>query len=189
MLYVMLGVVSTVEEEGEEGPWCCVLQILNFNVADVEFQCCRHVMLGFVSRRRAPHVGCCMQHGSQHGRNIVATWLQHWGRREEARWRLDVARNMLATWLVMAHNMLATLFAECWKHHGSQHGKMCLQHGKSCLQHQYASQQDPTADTFPNSNRVAANPSDASARIGRPGASSSNIVLHSWINIRIILIN
>jgi hypothetical protein len=28
-----------------------VLQTLNFNVADVEFRCCRHVMLGFVSRR------------------------------------------------------------------------------------------------------------------------------------------
>jgi hypothetical protein len=31
---------------------CWVLQILNFNVADVEFRCCRHVMLGFVLRRR-----------------------------------------------------------------------------------------------------------------------------------------
>jgi hypothetical protein len=31
-----------------------------------------------------------------------------------------------------------------------------------------------TADTFPDLNRVAANPSDASARIGRPGASSSH---------------
>jgi hypothetical protein len=27
----------------------------------------------------APDVGCCTQHGSQHGRNIVATWLQHGG--------------------------------------------------------------------------------------------------------------
>jgi hypothetical protein len=27
-----------------------VLQTLNFNVADVEFRCCRHVMLEFVSR-------------------------------------------------------------------------------------------------------------------------------------------
>jgi hypothetical protein len=50
------------------------------NVADVEFRCCRHVMLGVVSRRRggrAPDVGCCTQHRSQYGRNIVATWLQH----------------------------------------------------------------------------------------------------------------
>jgi hypothetical protein len=31
---------------------CWVLQTLNFNVADVEFRCCRHVMLGFVLRRR-----------------------------------------------------------------------------------------------------------------------------------------
>jgi hypothetical protein len=30
---------------------------------------------------------------------------------------------MLTTWLVMAHNMLTTSFVECWKHHGSQHGK------------------------------------------------------------------
>jgi hypothetical protein len=29
-----------------------MLQTLNFNVADVEFRCCRHVMLGFVSRKR-----------------------------------------------------------------------------------------------------------------------------------------
>jgi hypothetical protein len=34
-------------------------------------------MLRFVSRwrvRRAPDVGCCTQHGSQHGRKIVTTW-------------------------------------------------------------------------------------------------------------------
>jgi hypothetical protein len=46
-------------------PWCdicismfqCVLE----NVADVEFRCCRHVMLGVASRGReeGPHVGCC----------------------------------------------------------------------------------------------------------------------------------
>jgi hypothetical protein len=33
--------------------------------------------VGVVSRRRwrrAPDVGCCTQHGSQHGRNMVATW-------------------------------------------------------------------------------------------------------------------
>jgi hypothetical protein len=33
--------------------------------------------VAFVLRRmgrRAPAVGCCTQHGSQHGRNIVATW-------------------------------------------------------------------------------------------------------------------
>jgi hypothetical protein len=37
----------------------------------------------FLSRRRGervPDVGCCTQHGSQHGRNIVATWSQHGGR-------------------------------------------------------------------------------------------------------------
>jgi hypothetical protein len=57
---------------------CCDICILMFhcdlaNVADVEFRCCRHVM-GVVSRRggRAPDVGCCMQHKSQHSRNMVA---------------------------------------------------------------------------------------------------------------------
>jgi hypothetical protein len=30
---------------------CWVLQILIFNFADVEFRCCRHVVLGVVSRR------------------------------------------------------------------------------------------------------------------------------------------
>jgi hypothetical protein len=47
------------------------------NAADVEFRCCRCVMLGFVLRRRerrAIDVGCCTQHWSQHVRNIVATW-------------------------------------------------------------------------------------------------------------------
>jgi hypothetical protein len=42
-----------------------------------------------------------------------------------------------------------------------------------CSQHQYASQHNPTADTFPDLNRVAANPSDVNTHIGRPGASSS----------------
>jgi hypothetical protein len=86
--------------------WCRVLQTLNFNVADVEFRCRGDVMLGFVSRRRgrrATNVECCTQHSSQHARNIVATW----GRREEAHWCLDVARNMLATWLtIVSHFML-----------------------------------------------------------------------------------
>jgi hypothetical protein len=113
---------------------------------------------------------CWMLHATR-----VTTWSKYsrnMGRREEARWCLDVARNMLTTWLVMACNMLATSFAECWKHHDSQHGKRCSQHGKSCSQHQYAPQHDLTAYTFPDSNRVVANPSDASARIGRPGVAA-----------------
>jgi hypothetical protein len=60
--------------------------------------------VGVVSRRRwrrTPDVGCCMKHG-------VATWSQHGRRREEARRYLYVARNLLATLLVMARNMLAT---------------------------------------------------------------------------------
>jgi hypothetical protein len=47
------------------------------NAADVEFRCCKRVMLGFVLRmreRRALDVGCCTQHWSQHVRNIAATW-------------------------------------------------------------------------------------------------------------------
>jgi hypothetical protein len=45
------------------------LQILIFDVVDVEFQCCRDMMEGFVSRRRgrAPDVGYYTQHGSQQG--------------------------------------------------------------------------------------------------------------------------
>jgi hypothetical protein len=49
---------------------CCKL---NFNVVDVEFRCCTHVMLVFVLRReggKAPEVGCCTQHGSQYSRNV-----------------------------------------------------------------------------------------------------------------------
>jgi hypothetical protein len=54
--------------------------------------------------------------------------------------------------------------------------KKCSQHEKRCSQHsQHASQHhDPTGDMFPNSNRVAENVFDPSARIGRPGASSSD---------------
>jgi hypothetical protein len=52
--------------------------------------------------------------------------------------------------------------------------KKCSQHGKRCLYLQHASQHhDPTTDMFPDSNRVARKVSDASSRIGRPGASNS----------------
>jgi hypothetical protein len=43
---------------------CWVLQTLNFNVADVEFCCCRHVMFECRGGGRAPDVGCCTQHES-----------------------------------------------------------------------------------------------------------------------------
>jgi hypothetical protein len=68
----------------------------------------------------------------------------------------------------------------------SQHGKMCSQHEKRCSQHsQYISQHhDPTADMFPNSNRVAEKVSDPSARIGRPGASSSDIGIVGIVGIK-----
>jgi hypothetical protein len=70
---------------------CWVLQTLIFNVADVEFRCCRHVMFAFVSRRRGGvlDVGCCTQYGSQHGHNIVATWSQH-GVKDSRCWMLHI---------------------------------------------------------------------------------------------------
>jgi hypothetical protein len=82
--HVMLSVVLRGGEE--DNTWCWMLQTFIFNIADVEFWCCRHVMLGS---------WCWMLHATQvaHGRNIVATW----GRREiDSSW-LNVARNVLAT--------------------------------------------------------------------------------------------
>jgi hypothetical protein len=49
--------------------------------------------------------------------------------------------------------------------------KKCSQHSQHASQHH-----DPTADMFPDSNRVAEKVSDPSARIGRPGASSSEML-------------
>jgi hypothetical protein len=43
---------------------CWVLQTLSFNVADVEFQCYRHVMFGCRGGEGALDVGCCTQHES-----------------------------------------------------------------------------------------------------------------------------
>jgi hypothetical protein len=65
---------------------------------------------------------------------------------------------VFATW----EKVFATL-KKCW-----QHEKRCSQHSQHASQHH-----DPTADMFPNSNRVAEKTSDPSARIGRTGASSS----------------
>jgi hypothetical protein len=79
-----------------------VLQILNFNVTDVEFRCCRLVILSFVSkrtegglrmldiacntvatwsqhgeeRRKTPDVGCCKQPCLQHFHNTFATFTR-----------------------------------------------------------------------------------------------------------------
>jgi hypothetical protein len=138
---------------------CCDICILMFrcdlaNVADVEFRCCRHLMLGVVSRRRggrAPDVGCCTQHRSQHGRNIVATWSQHVGEVEERRPMLDVARNLV-------RNMLGTRATH------SQHpslnvarttvrnmGKNSSQHRKGFSQHSLRLATRSTADRLPSS--------------------------------------
>jgi hypothetical protein len=62
----------------------------------------------------APHVRCCTQRGSQHGRNIVATWSQHGGRREEKLLMLDVAsnriRNIFITHSQHARNIYLVVF-------------------------------------------------------------------------------
>jgi hypothetical protein len=172
---VMLSVVLM-----REGPWCWVLQTLNFNVADVEFRCCKHVMLGVVSRRRggrAPHVGCCTQHRSQHGRNIVATWSHHVGEVEERRPMLDVAcnlvRNMLGTRSQHTRNILR------WMLHGRRFatwGKALRNIEKVFRNILCASQPDRRLIGSPHPNRAAQHPSDASARIRRPGASSSVLI-------------
>jgi hypothetical protein len=93
---------------------------------------------------------------------------------------LDVGRNMLATSSQHVRHKLVTSLATCTLCQGrrerAQHEKRCSQHEKRCSQHsQHISQHhDPTADMFPNSNRVTEKVSDPSARIGRPGASSSD---------------
>jgi hypothetical protein len=62
-----------------------------------------------------------------------------------------------------------------WKEF-SQHGKRCSQHSQHASQHH-----DLTANMFPDSNCVAGNVSDAIARIGRQGASSSvNFISFCW---------
>jgi hypothetical protein len=100
-----------------------------------------------------------------------------------ATWCLDIGRNMLATSSQHVHHKLATSLATCtlcqgrreggatWKKVFAtwekclQHEKRCSQHGKRCSQHsQHASQHhDPTADMFPDSNRVARKMSDVRA--------------------------
>jgi hypothetical protein len=51
---------------------CCrVLETLNFNVANVEFQCCTHVMLGFVLRRGGKLLMLDVAHNPGH--NMVTT--------------------------------------------------------------------------------------------------------------------
>jgi hypothetical protein len=67
---------------------CWVLQTLIFNVADVEFRCCRHVMFDFVSRRRGGE-RLMLDVARNTGRNMVATL----GEGEERLQMLDVARN------------------------------------------------------------------------------------------------
>jgi hypothetical protein len=133
---------------------------------------------------------------SQHARNITrnmytmsgeegggATWKkcsQH--RKSCSQHGKSVRNTMFGCWSQHArHKLVTCTLCQGWRE-GAQHGKRCSQHGKRCSQHekrcsqhsQHASQHhDPTANMFPNSNRVAEKVSDPSARIGRPGASSS----------------
>jgi hypothetical protein len=153
--------------------YCWVLQILIFNVADVEFRCCRLVMLGLCrggGGRGLLMFGCCTQHGSQHGRNIVAT-CGGGGRKTADVWMLHVTS--FATCSEHVRNTLATSFVECCTNDGSQHGKSSSQHRKSFSQHSLCLAPDRRLIDSPHPNRAAQHPSDASARIGRPGASSS----------------
>jgi hypothetical protein len=88
---------------------CWVLHTLIFNVADIEFRCCRHVVLGVVLRRGEGKLLML-----QHGWNIVATWSQHVGRREERLLMLDVAsnrvRNIFVTHSQHARNIYLVVF-------------------------------------------------------------------------------
>jgi hypothetical protein len=139
------------------GCWVSMLQ-----TRDVE--CC-------VERggRRPLMFGCCTRHESQHGCNIVATW----GRRQEYSlcWMLHTL--LLATCHTQIRNidpniprwMLRARRFATW-------GKLF-----ATFQKLFATFATPatrsTADTLPHLNRAAQDPPDASARIRRPGASSS----------------
>jgi hypothetical protein len=88
--------------------------------ANIIFQCCRRCVSMLQTRgvgccveekgEEAPDVGCCTQHGSQHDRNIVATW----GRREERLLMLNVAsnrvRNIFVTHSQHARNIYLVVF-------------------------------------------------------------------------------
>jgi hypothetical protein len=124
--------------------------------------------------------------GAQHGKSVRNTTFRCWSQH---------ARHKPTTCSPQTHNMYTMSGEEgggaTWKK-CSQHGKMCSKHGKKCSQHsQHASQHhDPTASMFPDSNRVARKVSDASARFGRPGASSSvNILLHVTVPIIALLLH
>jgi hypothetical protein len=99
---------------------------------------------------------------SPQARNIARNMYDMSGEEGEGR----NMEKVFATW----EKVFAT-----WKEF-SQHGKRCSQHSQHASQHH-----DPTANMFPDSNRVAGNVSDAIARIGRLGASSSvNFISFCW---------
>jgi hypothetical protein len=163
---------------------CCDICILMFhcalaNVANVEFRCCRHVMLVLCQGGGGGREGswCWMLHASrvttwsQHSRNMVAT-CGGGERKTPDFWMLHVTS--FATCSEHVRSTLATSFVECCKDDSSQHGKSSSQHRKSCSQHLLASQRDRRLISSLHPNRTAQDPSDASARIGRPGASNSD---------------
>jgi hypothetical protein len=104
------------------------------------------------------------------GHNMVAT-CGGGERKTSDVWMLPVTS--FATCSEHVRNTLATSFVECCKDDSSQHGKSSSQYRKSCSQHLLASQRDRRLISFLHPNRPAQDPSDANARIGRPGASSS----------------
>jgi hypothetical protein len=131
---------------------CWVLRTLIFNVADVEFQCYRHVILGFVwsrTGRRAPDVGCCTQHESQHSHNMVATWEEEGGSPLIFGCCTQPARNI-------ARN-------------GSQHARNI-----------YSLLLNRTTEDWLDPHPTVTEVSDAGAQIGRPGASNALLALHKF---------
>jgi hypothetical protein len=157
------------------------------NVADVEFRCCRHVMLGVVSRRRRGGgllmFGCCTRHESQHGHNIVATWGEEG---EEYFWCWMLHTLLLATCHTQTRNIdlnIPRWMLRAWRF--ATWEKLF-----ATFQKWFATFATPatwsTADTLPHLNRAAQDLSDASARIRRPGASSSGAqiieMVSSWRN-------
>jgi hypothetical protein len=104
------------------------------------------------------------------GHNMVAT-CGGGERKTPDVWMLHVTS--FAACSERVRNTLATSFVECCKDDSSQHGKSSSQHRKSYSQHLLASQRDQRLIGSLHPNRTAHDPSDASARIGRPGANSS----------------
>jgi hypothetical protein len=90
------------------------------------------------------------------------------------------ARHKLATCSPQTRNITRNMYTMSGEEGGGATWEKVFATWEKCSQHsQYASQHhDLTADMFLDSNRVAWKVSDASARIGRLGASSSVVPPH-----------